>query len=146
MVGHEKVIMVVSGALVFNKEQELLLQLRSDDETWGIPGGFMDLGESVQDTAKRELFEETGLILDKMELFGVYSGPDKEKTFANGDQVSVVIILFVCHDFHGTLIEKNAETKAVQFFPLDQLPSALFVEHQPIIKDLLANKALPVIG
>ena len=61
----------------------------------------MELGETVQDTARREVFEETGLRLGKLELFGMYSGPDYYKTFPNGDQVSwsklylLVIILLV---------------------------------------------------
>ncbi|QHA91853.1 NUDIX domain-containing protein [Bacillus sp. N1-1] len=85
MVGHEKVIMVVAGAMVFDTENRLLLQLRTDSESWGLPGGFMDLNESVQETARREVLEETGLVLKEMSLFGIYSGSDKEKTFDNGD-------------------------------------------------------------
>lgn len=88
MVGHEKVIMVVAGALIFDKENRILLQQRSDNSEWGIPGGFMELGENIQGTAKREVYEETGLNLGALDLFGIYSGPDYDKTFPNGDQVS----------------------------------------------------------
>ncbi|WP_226675714.1 NUDIX domain-containing protein [Rossellomorea aquimaris] len=75
MVGKERVITVVAGALVFDHDNRLLLQLRSDNETWGLPGGFMELDESVRDTAKREVFEETGLRLGHMELFGLLRTP-----------------------------------------------------------------------
>ncbi|WP_306298953.1 NUDIX domain-containing protein [Bacillus sp. OV166] len=51
LVGKEKVIMVVAGAFVFDKENRLLLQQRSDNEMLGLPGGFMELGETIQDTA-----------------------------------------------------------------------------------------------
>jgi 8-oxo-dGTP pyrophosphatase MutT (NUDIX family) len=44
MVGKEKVIMVIAGAFVFDKENRLLLQLRSDNETWSLPGGFYGVG------------------------------------------------------------------------------------------------------
>ncbi|MGD6992107.1 NUDIX domain-containing protein [Sutcliffiella horikoshii] len=85
MIGNEKVIMVVAGAFVFDKENRVLMQKRSDNGQWGFPGGFMDLGESVQDTARREVYEETGLKLEEFELFGIYSGPQYDKTFSNGD-------------------------------------------------------------
>ncbi|WP_234946587.1 NUDIX domain-containing protein [Bacillus sp. m3-13] len=60
----------------------------------GLPGGFMELGENITDAARREVQEETGLHLEQLELFGIYSGPEYDKTFANGDQVSLVQVLF----------------------------------------------------
>jgi ADP-ribose pyrophosphatase YjhB (NUDIX family) len=131
MVGHEKVIMVIAGAFVFDQENRLLLQLRSDHETWGLPGGFMELGENVQDTARREVFEETGLHLKNLELFGIYSGAVYDKTFSNGDQVLMVQVLFTCRDFEGDLIDSNQELLKVKFFSLD---------------DLLSKKETPIIG
>ncbi|MGA9290160.1 MAG: NUDIX domain-containing protein [Anaerobacillus sp.] len=145
MVGHEKVIMVVAGAMVFDTENRLLLQLRTDSETWGLPGGFMDLNESVQETARREVLEETGLILKEMSMFGIYSGPDKEKTFGNGDQVSPVQILFQCKDFEGE-VRESEESLDVAFFSLNELPDHLFREHQLMINDFLEDKKQPVIG
>ncbi|MFK3959226.1 NUDIX hydrolase [Guptibacillus hwajinpoensis] len=145
MVGHEKVIMVVAGAMVFDDENGLLLQLRTDSESWGLPGGFMDLNESVQETARREVFEETGLVLKDMSLFGIYSGPDKEKTFGNGDQVSPVQIIFRCHDFEGEL-RGSDESFETAFFSLGDLPENLFSEHILMINDLVSGKEQPVIG
>lgn len=72
LVGQEKVIMVVAGAFVFDKENRLLLHQRSDNQSWGLPGGFMELGETVQEAARREVFEETGLHLGNLDLFGIY--------------------------------------------------------------------------
>ncbi|MDR6553276.1 ADP-ribose pyrophosphatase YjhB (NUDIX family) [Paenibacillus qinlingensis] len=82
----------------------------------------MELGETVQDTARREVFEETGLILGKLELFGVYSGSKYDKTFSNGDQVSMVQFLFTCNEFEGEFIKQNAESQQNSFFALDELP------------------------
>ncbi|MGG1685225.1 NUDIX hydrolase [Pseudalkalibacillus sp. NRS-1564] len=145
MVGHEKVIMVVAGAMVFDDENRLLLQLRTDSESWGLPGGFMDLNESVQETARREVFEEAGLVLKDMSLFGIYSGPDKEKTFGNGDQVSPVQIIFRCHDFEGEL-RGSEESLKTAFFSLGDLPENLFSEHRLMINDLVSGKEQPIIG
>ncbi|RDY71153.1 NUDIX domain-containing protein [Halobacillus trueperi] len=146
MVGHEKVLMVVAGALVFNEKNQLLLQLRTDSESWGVPGGFMELDESVQDTARREVFEETGLILKEMELFGIYSGPQKHKVFGNGDQAAIVEICFSCQSYEGELVNENKESLSNRFFDLDDLPDYIFQDHQQVIDDVKNQRETPVVG
>ncbi|WBL16983.1 NUDIX hydrolase [Sutcliffiella sp. NC1] len=145
LIGQEKVIMVVAGAFVFDKDNRLLLQQRTDSGSWGLPGGFMELGETVQETARREVFEETGLRLGELNLFGMYSGPKYEKTFSNGDQVSMVLVLFICNDYDGELVKSNEESLKNTFFPINNLPENLFVDHQEFFDDLLANKEKPII-
>ncbi|GIN72872.1 DNA mismatch repair protein MutT [Bacillus sp. J14TS2] len=145
MVGNEKVIMVVAGAFVFDRENAILMQKRADNGQWGFPGGFMELGESVQDTAKREVYEETGLLLEELELFGIYSGPQYDKTFPNGDQVSLVQISFVCKRYSGELVESNEESIQNKFFPIEELPKNIFTDHQVFVDDLLSEKQLPII-
>ncbi|MFD1019826.1 NUDIX hydrolase [Thalassobacillus hwangdonensis] len=140
MVGHSKVIMVVSGVFIFNEKGEVLLQRRSDNGEWGHPGGFMDMGESVEDTARREIFEETGLHLGKLDFLGIYSGAEQERVLPNGDEVALVKIMFTCHDFEGTLEAKDSESLELKFFPLDQLPD--YWENQKhAFHDLLSKNA-----
>ncbi|GLV67469.1 DNA mismatch repair protein MutT [Bacillus mycoides] len=136
MVGHEKVIMVVAGCFVLNEKNEVLLQLRSDNGKWGHPGGFMEFGETVEDTARREVFEETGLKLGKLEFFNVYSGKKYERALSNGDQVALVKLTYICRDFHGTLHTNNEESLQLKFFPLDNLPE-LWQNQQEVLDDLL---------
>ncbi|WP_455676112.1 NUDIX hydrolase [Pradoshia sp.] len=145
LVGREKVIMVVAGAFIFDKENRLLLQRRTDNKSWGLPGGFIELGETVQEAAKREVFEETGLRLGKLDLFGIYSGPDYDKTFPNGDQVSMVQLLFTCNEYEGELVNHNAESLNNGFFPLNQLPEDLFSDHQKFLHDLISSKEQPIL-
>ncbi|MDN3955846.1 NUDIX hydrolase [Sporolactobacillus laevolacticus] len=145
IVGHEKVLMVVSGAIVFDKENRVLMQRRSDNGQWGFPGGFMELGESIQDTARREVYEETGLQLEKLELFGIYSGPQYDKTFSNGDKVSLVHISFTCMEYRGKLIESNEESMQNSFFSLEELPGNIFTEHMMLVNAILSNKLRPII-
>ncbi|PAE06584.1 phosphohydrolase [Terribacillus saccharophilus] len=134
-VGNEKVIMVVAGAFVLNEEGELLLQKRRDTDEWGLPGGFMEMGESTVETARREVFEETGLQLGDLQLFRVYSGPEYDKTFANGDQVALVQVLYSCREFTGELIRSNSESLDNAFFQMKELPKELFQEHLSFIQD-----------
>ena len=59
-IGTKPIIAPGSAIIVFNENQELLLQLRSDTNDWGLPGGGMEIGDSFEETAYKELYEETG--------------------------------------------------------------------------------------
>ena len=74
VVGTRPLILVGSAIIILNDKQEVLLQYRSDTYDWGVPGGAMELGETTEETARRELFEETGLTAKIMQFLGVLSG------------------------------------------------------------------------
>jgi len=63
------------SAVIFDRRGRLLLQQRSDGGQWGLPGGSVEIGESVLDAVAREVHEETGLIVKVRRLIGVYSAP-----------------------------------------------------------------------
>ena len=97
-------------------------------------------GETKQQAIKREVFEETGLQLKELELFGIYSGPKYDKTFQNGDQVAMVQILFTCRNFEGQLVEQNEESLSNKFYSLTELPDNLFQDHADFFEDLLSRQ------
>ncbi|WP_409298932.1 NUDIX hydrolase [Peribacillus sp. SCS-26] len=139
MVGHERVIMVTAGVFVFDEKDRLLLQKRSDNGQWGLPGGFLELDEDLQTAARREVFEETGLKVNGLELFGIYSGPRFNKTFANGNQVSLVQILFVSRSYTGSVLEQNEESIENKFYSLKNLPDRIFTDHVEFINDMVTK-------
>ncbi len=94
MVGQRPVIMVTAGVVILNAESELLMQRRADGSGWGLVGGFMELGESVEETARREVFEETGLTVGRLELFGVFSPPELV-TYPNRDRAQIVTVSYL---------------------------------------------------
>ena len=121
-VGHDAIIGVGATTLVFNDKNEILLNFRSDTNTWGIPGGSMELNETIEETAIRELKEETGINADKLELVTVLSGKEYYFEYPNGDKMYNVIVLFKVLNYTGKIKVSDDESIELKFFSLDHLP------------------------
>lgn len=132
-VGHRPLLQVGASVIVEDNEGRILLQLRSDNHCWGYPGGSVELDEVVEEAAKRELREETGLIANHMELFGIFSGPDTHYIYPNGDEVSNIDIVYLCCDFEGTLKCQRGEVDDLRFFAAHQLPANI---SPPLVKPI----------
>lgn len=121
IIGTRPIIAPGSAIIVMNQENELLLQLRSDTKDWGIPGGGMELGDSFEETAKKELYEETGLIANHLEILGVASGKEFYYKFPHGDEIYNATVIFKAVDIKG-ILKKDEESLELAYFPLDSLP------------------------
>ncbi|PFL69999.1 NUDIX hydrolase [Bacillus anthracis] len=133
LVGNHPLILIGSHAIILNEKNEILLQLRTDFNRWGIIGGALEYNETLEDALQREVYEETGLIIKNPELFRTYSGPGYFQIYPNGDQVHGVLVIYICREFHGELKCDQAESKELRFFPLDKLPITL----HPVIKRII---------
>ena len=102
--------------------------------TAGVLLAALEYNETLEDALKREVYEETGLIIKNPELFRTYSGPDFFQIYPNGDQVHGVLVVYICREFHGELVCDQTESKELRFFPLDELPSTL----HPVIEGFFA--------
>lgn len=120
---NDTLIGIGATALVFNKDNELLLNLRTDTNSWGIPGGSMELYETIEETAVRELKEETGINAKQLQLLSVLSGEDYYFEYPNGDKLWTVIVLFKVENYTGEIKASDNESKQLRFFPLDNLPN-----------------------
>lgn len=98
---------------------------------WALPGGFVDVGETVEDAARRELVEEAGLRGDIVDLLGVYSEPGRDP---RGHTVTVAFVMRV-----GGIVDVSAGDDAAEarWFPLDRLPTLAF-DHARITADARA--------
>ena len=121
-VGHDPIISVGSTVLVFNEKKELLLNLRSDTNTWGIPGGGKELNETLEECAIRELKEETNLEVDDLELVTVLSGKEYYFKYPNDDEVDCIITLYQVKDYNGKLKSNDGESTKLKFFSFDSMP------------------------
>jgi 8-oxo-dGTP pyrophosphatase MutT (NUDIX family) len=118
--GSRPVFMVGAGVLLLDAHNRLLLQHRTDSHDWSTPGGACELGESLEETARRELKEETGLEVGELKLLTVLSGPEYFYRYPNGDEVYNVSALFVGRYQGNAMNLDPEETQGVQFFDLGQ--------------------------
>jgi ADP-ribose pyrophosphatase YjhB (NUDIX family) len=121
LIGHRPILMLGAVTLVLNEQNHLLMMKRTDTEDWGIPGGAVELGEVIEDAARRETKEETNLEIGEMSLFGVFSGPELYHKYPNGDEVYNVSIVYLVHDWRGE-IRLNDEHSEWNWFAADNLP------------------------
>jgi 8-oxo-dGTP pyrophosphatase MutT (NUDIX family) len=133
VIGHRPILLVGAAVLVRDPQGRLLLGLRADNHQWGIPGGAMEPGETVEETARREALEETGLALGDLRLFGVFSGPEFFYTYPNGDQVHNVSIVYETQ-IDQPSPQLNAEHTAWRFFAPTNLPAEISQPVRPVIR------------
>lgn len=123
-VGHRPIILPGATVIMINENDEVLLQNRRDGY-WGLPGGLMDLGESFEEVAKREVFEETGLVVENLKLLNVYSGSEYYLKVPNGDELYSATAVYYTKDISGDMKIDYSESKEMQYCQLDQLPRKL---------------------
>lgn len=134
---HMPLVLPHSVVVLFNKEGKVLLEERADDGYFDFPGGGIDLKESAEDAARRELKEETNLIADELELFKVYSGEITHYVYFNGDEIYGVDLIYLCYKYHGEMIPQEEEVRSLSFFDLNNMPEKMSIRNKAIIKDLL---------
>lgn len=125
---------------VFNEQGQILLQQRRNG-IWGVPGGFVELGESTEEAGRREVFEETGIEIGTLQLISVFSGKEFFVKLPNGDEFYPITIAYLCKDIKGGLLKADGiESLSVQFFDFDKLPENI----SPFIKNLIEQNLVSI--
>ena len=137
---------VAAGGIVFNACGEILLQKRADNGWWGLPCGHIDVGESVQDAALREIWEETGIRTRAKRLVGIYSDPQHNVigAYPDGSLIHFVVAIFECEYLSGEL-QVSEESTDVRYFPYSGLPSSTVLCDLRAIEDALENRTEPFV-
>lgn len=137
LVGTIPLILVGAVVIILDSENKVLLQERTSPyKVWGLPGGLMELGESTEDTAKREVFEETGLKVENMKLLNIFSGDKYFTKIPNGDEFYSVTAVYYTSHFSGSIILNKDEGTELKFFFLDELPDKMVRSHREFIEVL----------
>ncbi|TXK85757.1 NUDIX hydrolase [Paenibacillus sp. N3.4] len=135
LVGSHPIMLCGTNVIIFNNQGQVLLLKRSDNNCWCFPGGAIELGEKVGDAAKREVLEETGLQVNTLELFDVFSGQELYYKYPHGDEVYNVVITYTSKDYIGE-ISINEESTSACFFNIEELPSEISPPEIPIVEEL----------
>ena len=110
----------------------VLIERRNPPFGWALPGGFVDYGETLENAARREAKEETGLEVHNLMQFRAYSDPAR-------DPRQHTISMVFSAEATGVPIAGD-DAKNVRIFPLHELPTPLCFDHAAILSDYLAGK------
>ncbi|PZD97326.1 ADP-ribose pyrophosphatase [Paenibacillus sambharensis] len=120
LVGTRPLIMAGACVIVLNTEGHILLQKRTDSLDWGTIGGAMELGESFEETAARELYEEAGLTASRYTFIALLSGKDMYYRYPHGDEIYNALAVFEAHGVEGKPVIQDDEGLELAYFPLDR--------------------------
>ena len=113
--------------MIDNPNGVLLIERKNPPYGWAIPGGFVEIGETLEEAVEREIREETSLTVNKVKQFHAYSDPSRDP---RGHTVSVV--------FTGEGIgvpEAMSDAENIRIFSIEELPRQLAFDHSRILDD-----------
>ena len=125
MIGHKRMLTVGLCCLILNEKNQLLLEKRTDNGLYCIPGGSLDFDETVIEGVKREVREETGILLKEVSLFMIQSGSKMQLSYPNGDVTDYMDLCFIARvDSKDIDLNKehDDESSLIAFYDLDKLP------------------------
>lgn len=141
LVGTRPLVLIGVVVLVFDQHSHLLMV--QSDEVWKLPGGFIELEESAEETGIREIWEETGINIENLQLIGVFSGKNFFTKLSNGDEYFPVTLAYTTNDIRGgTLKPDGIETQKVQFFKWSVLPKDLSERDRQILQSFKVKKPI----
>ena len=120
-VGHQPILVPHSIVIVLNQKRQILVEVRGDDGELDLPGGGVELKETFEEAAKREVLEETGLIIDDVRFFDYFSGDITHHIYPNGDEIYGVDVVFWTMHFQGEIKPAKPEIKDAYFEDADKI-------------------------
>ena len=139
IIGHKMLLLAGANVILTRDDGFILLQQRKDG-TWGLPGGLLEPGESLEETAVREVKEETNLSISALSFLKVFSGAEYSFTLANKDEINVITALYFSDSWSGDLLNDPSEGLQLAFYPPHLLPVPMKEEYLTYIRHYLNHK------
>lgn len=127
-------------AAVRNEAGQLLLTRRVDNGMWVMPGGKIELGERIAQAAVREVFEETGIIIEVTGIAGIYTDPGHVIAYADGTVLQEFAIHLHARHISGVARADGHETQEVRWFDPSELPG---LDLHPVMRTRITNALDP---
>ncbi len=121
LIGTIPIFMPAAGIILY-ENGKILLQKRSDNQKWALHGGAMELGETTEEAAIREAKEEIGIVPEKLDFYGVFSGKEMYHVYPDGNEVHIISTVYFCDKYSGNIKIDDNEVLQVEWFDIDNLP------------------------
>ncbi|MUO43009.1 NUDIX domain-containing protein [Agrobacterium vitis] len=121
-IGKQLLLLPSVAAVIRDDHGRILFQEKASGEGWSLPAGGIEPGETPEEAIRREVLEETGLVVEDAELLNVFGGKDFRYTYPNGDEVEYTVVLFGCTTAGEAGTGQDPETRRVKFISRDEMP------------------------
>ena len=132
-IGHDLLLVPCVAAVITDQEGNILLQEKSGGESWSLPAGGIEPGESPDEAIIREVLEETGLHVIVERVLGVFGGADFRYQYPNNDNVEYTVVLYRCQVTGVCAPPQDSETVSLAYFSEQNMPPLAL----PYPKDIL---------
>ncbi|WP_421108664.1 NUDIX domain-containing protein [Streptomyces sp. NEAU-S77] len=139
-------LVVAASAVVTDEEGRILLQRRRDNDLWALPGGGMEMTDSLPGTAVREVKEETGLDVEITGLVGTYTDPRHVIAYTDGEVRRQFNVCFTAHVVGGQLAISDESTE-LRFVPQGELKGLPMHHTQQLrLRHFMEHRERPYLG
>jgi 8-oxo-dGTP pyrophosphatase MutT (NUDIX family) len=136
-----------ASAIVVNDRGEILMMRRTDNGNWAVPGGGMDIGESITDTAIRETREETGIECEITGLVGIYTNPRHIIRYTSNDEIRQEFsIVFTARPTGGELRSSSESSEPQWVAPATATTLQMHPSMRERIRHYLEKRPEPYLG
>jgi len=133
-----KIILNAACAVIDDGTGRILMQKRSDNHQWGLPGGLLELDESIQAAVLREVREETNLEVELLDFLGIFVNPLMR--WRERDEAQVIGFYFTAKIVGGSLRVNDSESTELRFFSKNDLPPIAFPDNRQAIEAYYAHQ------
>jgi 8-oxo-dGTP pyrophosphatase MutT (NUDIX family) len=132
-IGHALLFVPSVTIITFDAHERVLLVRHRDRGQWVAPGGSVDPLEQPADAAVREMWEETGLLIEPMRILGIYGGPAFHWFYANGDEIAYQQTVFLARVVGGQLKHDDEELFELAYYTAEQARALATPDWMPIV-------------